>query len=104
MVEEVEYEAVFGIAGPSRGRAGAAELSEFARAHRGIDDGRHRRRDGTATEGAGRVRKGPVAPFMAVPRDLVVDPCSFVGEPSPAATRHFARHPEASAELVSTRM
>jgi hypothetical protein len=101
--EEVEREVVYGIASLPRERAGAAELLEFTRAHWGIANGLHGRRDGTLKEDAGRVRKGSGAQVMAVLRNLVIYLCSFVDKPSlAAATRHFMCHPEKSVELVST--
>jgi hypothetical protein len=101
--EEVEHEVVFGITSLSRERAGAAELSAFALAHWGIENGLRGRRDGTLKEDASRVRKGAGAQVMAVLTNLVIYLCSFVDKPSlAAATRHFVCHPEKSVELVST--
>ena len=101
--EEVEVELVFGITSLSRDRAGAVGLLEGVRAHWGIENGLHARRDGTLKEDAGRVRKGAAAQVMAVLRNLVIYLCSFVDQPGlAAATRHFMCHPEEAVELVST--
>ena len=101
--EEVEHEVVLGIASLPRERAGAAALLEYVRAHWGIENGLHGRRDGTLKEDAGRVRKGAAAQVMAVLRNLVIYLCSFVDQPGlAAATRHFMCHPEEAVELVST--
>ncbi len=55
---EVEIETLFGITSLPRGRAGARELLTLARAHWGIENGLHGRRDGTLREDASRVRQG----------------------------------------------
>jgi hypothetical protein len=94
---------IVGITSLARDRAGAAGLLEWVRAHWGIENGLHGRRDGTLKEDASRVRKGAAAQVMAVLRNLVIYLCSFVDKPSlAAATRHFMCHPEKSVELVST--
>jgi hypothetical protein len=94
---------IVGITSLARDRAGAVGLLEWARAHWGIENGLHGRRDGTLKEDASRVRKGAAAQVMAVLRNLVIYLCSFVDKPSlAAATRHFMCHPEKSVELVST--
>jgi predicted transposase YbfD/YdcC len=101
--EEVEVELVFGITSLSRDRAGAVGLLEGVRAHWGIENGLHARRDGTLKEDAGRVRTGSAAQVMAVLRNLVIYLRSVAGQPSlAAATRHFVCHPEKSVQLVST--
>ena len=101
--EKVEVEVVFGITSLSRERAGAAKLLDAVRAHWGIENGRHGRRDGTLKEDASRVRKGSGPQVMAVLRNLIIDLCSFSGKASlAAATRHYMCHPEKSVELVST--
>ena len=101
--EKVEVEVVFGITSLSRERAGAAKLLDAVRAHWGIENGLHGRRDGTLKEDASRVRKGSGPQVMAVLRNLVIYLCSFSGKASlAAATRHYMCHPEKSVELVST--
>ena len=64
--KKVEVEVVFGITSLSRERAGAAEVLGAVRAHWGIENGLHGRRDGTLKEDAGRVRKGSGPQVMAV--------------------------------------
>ena len=101
--EKVEVEVVFGITSLSRERAGAAKVLDAVRAHWGIENGLHGRRDGTLKEDASRVRKGSGPQVMAVLRNLVIYLCSFSGKASlAAATRHYMCHPEKSVELVST--
>src|SRR4029453_17130213 len=96
---KVEHEVVFGIASQPRERAGAAALLECVRAHWGIENGLHGRRDGTLKEDVSRVRSGAAAQVMAVLRNLVIYLCSFVDKPSlAAATRHFLCHPEKAVE------
>ena len=101
--EEVEHEVVLGIASLPRERAGAAALLEYVRAHWGIENGLHGRRDGTLKEDASRVRKGAAAQVMAVLRNLVIYLGSFAKKSSlAAANRHYVCHPEKAVELVST--
>src|SRR5208283_2050310 len=101
--EKVEVEVVFGITSLSRERAGAAKVLDAVRAHWGIENGLHGRRDGTLKEDASRVRKGSGPQVMAVLRNLIIDLYSFSGKASlAAATRHYMCHPEKSVELVST--
>ena len=101
--EKVEVEVVFGITSLSRERAGAAKVLDAVRAHWGIENGLHGRRDGTLKEDASRVRKGSGPQVMAVLRNLIIYLCSFSGKASlAAATRHYMCHPEKSVELVST--
>ena len=101
--EKVEVEVVFGITSLSRERAGAAKLLDAVRAHWGIENGLHGRRDGTLKEDASRVRKGSGPQVMAVLRNLIIYLCSFSGKASlAAATRRSMCHPEKSVELVST--
>ena len=101
--EKVEVEVVFGITSLSRERAGAAKVLDAVRAHWGIENGLHGRRDGTLKEDASRVRKGSGPQVMAVLRNLIINLYSFSGKASlAAATRHYMCHPEKSVELVST--
>ena len=100
--EKVEVEVVFGITSLSRERA-TAKVLDAVRAHWGIENGLHGRRDGTLKEDASRVRKGSGPQVMAVLRNLIIYLCSFSGKASlAAATRHYMCHPEKSVELVST--
>lgn len=101
---EVEREVVYGITSLPRGRAGAAELLRLVRAHRGIENGLHGRRDGALREDAGRVRRGAAPQVMAALRNLVIYLRPRSGRPSlAAATRYHMCHPEKSLELLSTR-
>ncbi len=101
---EVEREVVYGITGLPRERAGAAELLRLIRAHWGIEDGLHGRRDGTLGEDASRVRRGAASQVMAALRNLIIYLRPRSGRPSlAAATRYHMCHPEKSLELLSTR-
>ena len=100
---EVEIETLFGITSLPRGRAGARELLTLSRAHWGIENGLHGRRDGTLREDASRVRKGSAPQVTAVLRNLVIFLSPYSGQPSlAAATRHHMCHPEKSIALLST--
>lgn len=99
----VEVEVAFGITSLPRERAGAAELLGLTRAHWGIENGLHNRRDGTLREDAGRVRKGSGPQVMAIVRNLAIYLRRLTGMASlAAATRHHMCHPEKSVELLST--
>jgi len=101
---EVEHEVVYGITSLPREQAGAAELLRLIRAHWGIENGLHGRRDGTLREDASRVRRGAAAQVMAALRNLVIDLRPRSGRPSlAAATRYHMCHPEKSLELLSSR-
>jgi hypothetical protein len=100
---EVELEVVYGITSLPRERAGAAELLALTRAHRGIENGLHGRRDGALREDAGRARSGSAPQVMAILRNLVIALRPRSGRASlAAATRHHMCHPEKSVELLST--
>lgn len=101
---EVEREVTFGITSLPRERAGAAELSRLIRAHWGIENGLHGRRDGTLREDASRVRRGTASQVMAALRNLVIYLRPRSGRPTlAAATRYHMCHPEKSLELLSSR-
>lgn len=69
---EVEVEVAFGITSLPRGRAAAKELLALTRAHWGIENGLHGRRDGALREDAGRVRTGSAPQVVAALRNLVI--------------------------------
>jgi predicted transposase YbfD/YdcC len=97
-----EVEVVFGITSLPRERAGAARLLELTRAHWGIENGLHRRRDGVLAEDAGRIRRGSGPQVMAILRNLVIALRRSSGKASlAAATRYHMCHPEKSVELLS---
>lgn len=101
---EVEREVVFGITSLPRERAGAVELNRLIRAHWGIENGLHNRRDGTLREDASRVRKGAGSQVMAALRNLVIYLRPRSGKANlAAATRHHMCHPEKSLEILSSR-
>lgn len=102
--DKVETEVIFGITSLPRERAGAVELLRLIRAHWGIENGLHGRRDGTLREDASRVRRGAASQVMAALRNLVIYLRPQSGKPSlAAATRYHMCHPEKSLELLSTR-
>lgn len=102
--DKIERETVYGVTSLPRERAGAAELSKLIRAHWGIENGLHHRRDVTLREDASRIRRGAASQVMAALRNLVVYLRPRSGRPSlAAATRYHMCHPEKSLELLSTR-
>lgn len=100
----VEREVVFGLTSLPRERAAAAELLKRTRAHWGIENGLHGRRDGTLREDASRVRRGAASQVMAILRNLIIDRRPRSQRPSlAAATRYHMCHPEKSLEILSSR-
>lgn len=98
-----ETEVVFGITSLPRERGGAAELLRLTRAHWGIENGLHGRRDGALREDASRVRKGSAPQVMAVLRNLIIYLRPYSKRATlAAATRYHMCHPEGSVELLST--
>jgi hypothetical protein len=99
-----ETEVVYGITSLPRERAGAAELLRLIRAHWGIENGLHGRRDGALREDASRVRTGGSSQVMACVRNLIIYLRPRTGKPTlAAATRYHMCHPECSLLLLSTR-
>jgi len=100
-----EHEVAYGITSLSRGQAGAAQLLRHNRAHWGIENGLHYRRDVTLREDASRVRKGSAGQLMAILRNVIIYVLPASGKKSlPAAIRHYMCHPEKSIEILSTRI
>lgn len=102
--QKIERETVFGITSLPRERAGAAELSKRIRAHWGIENGLHSRRDVALREDASRIRRGAASQVMAALRNLIIYLRPRSGRPTlAAATRYHMCHPQKSLELLSTR-
>jgi predicted transposase YbfD/YdcC len=102
---KVEDEVAYGITSLPRERGGAARLLELSRAHWGIENGLHYRRDVTLGEDASRVRKGGAGQVMAILRNVVLYVLPRSGKASlPAAIRHYICHPARSLELLSMRI
>jgi hypothetical protein len=100
---EVEREVVFGITSLRPEQARASELLRLIRAHWGIENGLHGRRDGTLREEACRIRKLSAPQVMAIVRNLTIYLSTYAGKESlAAATRYHMCHPEASIRLVTT--
>lgn len=103
--DKVQIEVVYGITSLPRPRATAARLLRLTRAHWGIENGLHGRRDGTLREDASRVRRGAAAQLMSGLRNLVIYLRRYSGKPTlAAATRYHMCHPQKSVELLSTRI
>jgi predicted transposase YbfD/YdcC len=78
-------------------------LLRLIRAHWGIENGLHGRRDVTLREDASRVRRGAASQVMAVLRNLVITLRRQSGQPTlAAAVRHHMCHPEKAVKLLST--
>jgi hypothetical protein len=65
-------EVVYGITSLSRERADARRLLELSRAHWGIENGSHYRRDVTLGEDQSRVRKGSAPEVLAGLRNSII--------------------------------
>jgi hypothetical protein len=75
----------YGITSLSPGRADAEKLLVLTRAHWGVENGLHYRRDVTLGEDASRIRKGVAPQVMAALRNGVLHVLSEVVAPSLAA-------------------
>jgi predicted transposase YbfD/YdcC len=82
-------EVVYGITSLGRERADADRLLELTRAHWGIENGSHHRRDVTLGEDASRVRKGDAPQVMAALRNTVIGVLSGVKSGLAAAIRRM---------------
>lgn len=102
---KVEVETVYGITSLAREQAGAARLLRLNRAHWGIENGLHYRRDVTLGEDASRIRKGSAGQVMSILRNLIIYLLPRSGKKSlPAAIRHYMCHPERAIEVMSSRI
>jgi predicted transposase YbfD/YdcC len=100
---KVETEAVNGISGLPRERAGAKALLEATHGHWRIENGLHGVRDGTLREDASRIRKGSAAQVIAVVRTIAIFLLNREGYTNAAAaTRHYVCQPQDSLVLLST--
>jgi hypothetical protein len=78
-------ETAYGITSLKPERASREQLLGLTRGHRGIENGRHYRRDVTMGEDASRIRKGGAPQVMAAVRNSIVHVLSDVGAASLAA-------------------
>jgi hypothetical protein len=83
-------EVVDGITSLPAERADAARLLALSRAHWGIENGAHHRRDVTLGEDASRIRKGAAPQVMAALRSTVITLAQEVAPTLAAAVRRLA--------------
>jgi hypothetical protein len=80
-------EVVYGITSLCHKRADANRLLGLTRAHWGIENGSHHRRDVTLGEDASRIRKGSAPQVMAALRSAVIHVAQEVAPTLAAAVR-----------------
>jgi predicted transposase YbfD/YdcC len=83
-------EVVYGITSLSAQRADAKRLLELTRAHWGIENGSHHRRDVTLGEDASKIRKGSAPQVMAALRSTVITLAQEVAPTLATAVRRLA--------------
>ncbi|MFO0952299.1 MAG: ISAs1 family transposase [Isosphaeraceae bacterium] len=100
----VESEVSYGITSLTREQAGAERLLALARAHWGVENRLHHRRDVSLGEDASRIRRGAAAQVMAALRNLVLFLAPRSGHESlPASQRHFHCHVHKAVALLTSR-
>lgn len=96
-------EVVYGITSLSRQEADAERLLALSRAHWGVENGLHYRRDETFGEDRCRVRRGDAARVLASLRNVAVYLLGDREHPSvAAATREMAAYPERALGLLKS--
>lgn len=93
-------EVVYGITSLSEGRADAARLLALTRAHWGIENGSHWRRDVTLGEDASRVRKGNAPEVLAGLRNAVIHLVKDVAPGLAASLRRLTNRFSEALELL----
>ncbi len=95
------HEIGYGITSLTRAEANAARLLALSRAHWGIENGLHYRRDVTFREDATRMKSGPAAQVLAILNNLALGLIRRAGfDNAAAARRWFEARPEAALDLV----
>ena len=99
--QQRRHEIVYGITSLSRAEASASCLLSISRAHWGIENGLHYRRDVTFKEDATRMKSGTAAQVLAILNNLVLGLIRLSGFKNAAeARRWFEARPEAALDLV----
>lgn len=98
---KVTHETVYGVTSLTAQEADAARLLWFTRAHWGIENGLHYRRDATLGEDRCRLRTGQAAHAMAIINNLVLGLLAQHGIKNvPEARRRFNAHPLQAVHLI----
>jgi len=96
-------EVAYGITSLTRGRATAAVLLGYTRAHGGIENGLHHTRDETFREDRCRVRRGHAPRVLASLRNVAIHLLRGTDHPSVAAgTRVMAARPDLALTMLNT--
>lgn len=99
---KVEREVVYGLTSLSAAHASPADLLAWSRAHWGIENGLHHRRDVTFHEDASRLTKGAAGRVMAALNNLVIGLLRRAGYTNlAAARRHCAADLAVSLALLN---
>ena len=101
---EVQAETVYGVTSLTAREASAERLLELNRAHWGIENGLHYRRDVTLREDAGRTKVKPVGQVMASLNNLMIGLTIGHGWTNLAqARRYYDAHPDQALRLLLQR-
>ncbi len=99
--QQRRHEIVYGITSLPRAQADAARLLAISRAHWGIENGLHYRRDVTFKEDATRMKSGTAAQVLAILNNLALGLIRRAGFDNAAeARRWFEARPKAALDLV----
>lgn len=102
---KVTHEVVYGITSLTAQAASPARLLELSRAHWGIENGLHYRRDETLREDWCQLKKGDAPRAMAVINNLIVGLVLRLGYTNlAAARRYFDAHPQAAQHVLLRRL
>ncbi|MBA3441027.1 MAG: ISAs1 family transposase [Pyrinomonadaceae bacterium] len=99
--QQRRHEIVYGISSLNGAAADAARLLSISRAHWGIENGLHYRRDVTFKEDATRMKNGTAAQVLAILNNLALGLIRRAGFDNAAeARRWFEARPKAALDLV----
>ncbi len=102
---KVTHEIVYGITSLTAHQASAAQLLTFVRAHWGIENGLHYRRDETLREDWCHLKQGEAPRAMAAINNLIIGLVRRLGYTNlPEARRYFDAHPEEAHRVVLQRL
>lgn len=102
---KVTHEVVYGVTSLTAQAAGPARLLELVRAHWGIENGLHYRRDETLREDWCHLKCGHAPRAMAVVNNLIIGLVLRLGHTNlAAARRYFDAHPQAARQVVLHRL
>lgn len=98
---EIRHEVVYGVTSLTAEEADPRRLLELSRAHWGIENGLHHRRDETLREDWCHLRTGRAPRVMAIINNLVLGLLLRRGVKNvPQSRRYYAAHPNDALQLI----